>query len=134
MEWYNILTIVIGAFGGITGIISLYNAKPNRTKIEVDVLNKVIDRLDAELANKEKAFQAYKEEVYTRVAEVKREVAADRAENAKFRMAFYQAYRCKFPENIHDCPVIAALEVDEDNTCGSCQSGHINQSKGGNHD
>ena len=54
MEWYNILTIVIGAFGGITGIISLYNAKPNRTKIEVDVLNKVIDRLDAELANKER--------------------------------------------------------------------------------
>lgn len=123
MEWYNILVLILSGFGGISGVISLYNAKPNRTKIEVEVLNKVIERLDTELANKEKAFERYQEEVNVRVAEVKKEVLADRAENAKFRIAIYQAYRCRYPENIHtDCPVIVALEDEAPDTCITCQN------------
>ena len=99
MEWYNIIVLIVGAFGGITGIISLYNAKPNRTKIEVEVLNKVIERLDTDLKNKADEFESYKKSVNKRVDEVKTDVLKEREENARFRIAIYQAYRCRLPGN-----------------------------------
>lgn len=137
MNWTEILGLIGGGAGLVALIkagIDIYNARPNRDKLELDVLNSVIERLDKELARKEEDFSRYKQDVSNRVAEVKQEVMAERKENANFRIAIYQAYRCKYPENIHDCPVIAALEVDKDNTCGSCQSGNRNQTKGGNYD
>lgn len=118
MEWYNILTIVLGAFGGVSGFIAIYNARVNRTKIEVDVLNSVITRLDTELLNKNAEFDAYKQSVNTRVEEVKKEVLEERRENARFRMAIYQAYRCRLPVKIEDCPVIKAFQ--ENDICEEC--------------
>lgn len=113
MNWIEI----IGLIGGGAGIVALikagidvYNARPNRDKLEVDVLNAVIDRLDKELERKAQEFNAYKQQVNERVSEVKLEVLAERRENANFRMAIYQAYRCKFPDTPSECPVIAAFE------------------------
>ena len=122
MNWLEI----VGAVGGAAGIVALikagidiYNARPNRDKLEVDVLNAVIDRLDKELERKAQEFNAYKQQVNERVSEVKQEVLAERRENANFRMAIYQAYRCKFPQTPSDCPVIAAFEASE--TCEGCR-------------
>lgn len=120
MEWYNIIVLIVGAFGGISGIISLYNAKPNRTKIEVEVLNKVIERLDTELKNKADEFEDYKKSVNKDVDEVKKDVLKEREENAGFRIAIYQAYRCLLPAKLDDCPVIAALRVDSCDDCAVC--------------
>lgn len=120
MEWYNIIVLIVGAFGGISGIISLYNAKPNRTKIEVEVLNKVIERLDTELKNKADEFESYKKSVNKRVDEVKTDVLKEREENARFRIAIYQAYRCRLPAKLGDCPVIAALQADACEGCVTC--------------
>ena len=121
MNW----TEIIGLIGGGAGIVALikagidiYNARPNRDKLEVDVLNAVIDRLDKELERKAQEFNAYKQQVNDRVAEVKQEVLAERKENANFRMAIYQAYRCKYPDTPSDCPVIAAFEASE--KCDGC--------------
>ena len=121
MSWLEI----IGAIGGAAGIVALikagidiYNARPNRDKLELDVLNSVIERLDKELARKDAEFSHYKDDVSKRVAEVKEEVMAERRENANFRMAIYQAYRCKFPQTPSDCPVIAAFEAGE--KCEGC--------------
>lgn len=120
MEWYNIIVLIVGAFGGITGVVTLYNAKPNRTKIEVEVLGKVIDRLDVELKNKSKEFEDYKSSVNKRVDEVKKDVLKEREENARFRIAIYQAYRCRLPAKLDDCPVIAALQADSCDDCAVC--------------
>lgn len=98
--------------------IDVYNARPNRDKLEVDVLNAVIERLDKELERKGQEFNAYKQQVNERVAEVKQEILAERTENANFRKAIYQAYRCKFPQTPSDCPVIAAFEASE--RCEGC--------------
>ena len=121
MTWLEIL----GAIGGAAGIVALikagidiYNARPNRDKLELDVLNSVIERLDKELARKDAEFSHYKDDVSKRVAEVKEEVMAERRENANFRMAIYQAYRCKFPQTPSDCTVIAAFEAGE--KCEGC--------------
>ena len=121
MNWLEI----VGAIGGTAGIVALikagidiYNARPNRDKLELDVLNSVIERLDKELARKEEEFSRYKQDVSDRVTEVKQEVLAERRENANFRMAIYQAYRCKLPQTPSDCPVIAAFEAGE--KCEKC--------------
>lgn len=121
MNW----TEILGLIGGGAGIVALikvgidvYNARPNRDKLEVDVLNAVIERLNKELELKAKEFDDYKRQVNDRVAEVKQEVLAERKENANFRMAIYQAYRCKLPQTPNECPVIAAFEAGE--RCEGC--------------
>ena len=121
MNW----TEILGLIGGGAGIVALikvgidvYNARPNRDKLEVDVLNAVIERLNKELELKAKEFDDYKRQVNERVAEVKQEVLAERKENANFRMAIYQAYRCKLPQTPNECPVIAAFEAGE--RCEGC--------------
>lgn len=121
MNW----TEILGLIGGGAGIVALikvgidvYNARPNRDKLEVDVLNAVIERLNKELELKAKEFDDYKRQVNERVSEVKQEVLAERKENANFRMAIYQAYRCKLPQTPNECPVIAAFESSE--RCEGC--------------
>lgn len=113
---------MIGGGAGIVALIKagidIYNARPNRDKLELDVLNSVIERLDKELARKDAEFSSYKKDVSDRVQEVKQEVMEERRENANFRMAIYQAYRCKFPQTPSDCPVIAAFEAN--NQCEGC--------------
>ena len=121
MNWTEILGLIGGGAGIVALIkagIDIYNARPNRDKLELDVLNSVIERLDKELARKEEEFSRYKQDVSNRVAEVKQEVMAERRENANFRMAIYQAYRCKLPQTPSDCPVIAAFEAGE--KCEGC--------------
>lgn len=116
MEWLS----WIGGGAGIVALIKVgidvFNAKPNRDKLEVDVLNAVIERLDKELERKGEEFAKYKQDVNERVAEVKQEVMAERMENANFRKAIYQAYRCKLYETPSECPVISAFE-----SCGNCE-------------
>ena len=116
MEWLS----WIGGGAGIVALIKVgidvFNAKPNRDKLEVDVLNAVIERLDKELERKSEEFTKYKQDVNERVADVKREVMAERLENANFRKAIYQAYRCKLYETPSECPVISAFE-----SCGNCE-------------
>lgn len=121
MNWTEILGLIGGGAGIVALIkagIDIYNARPNRDKLELDVLNSVIERLDKELARKDSEFSSYKQDVSKRVEEVKREVMAERRENANFRMAIYQAYRCKLPQTPSDCPVIAAFEAGE--KCEGC--------------
>lgn len=121
MNWTEILGLIGGGAGIVALIkagIDIYNARPNRDKLELDVLNSVIERLDKELARKDAEFSSYKHDVSERVAEVKAEVMRERRENANFRMAIYQAYRCKFPQTPSDCPVIAAFEAGE--RCEGC--------------
>lgn len=113
---------VLGGGAGLVALIKagidIFNAKPNRDKLEVDVLNAVIERLDKELERKDAEMKKYKQDVNDRVLEVKKEVLAERQENANFRMAIYQAYRCKFPQTPSDCPVIAAFESVK---CDGCE-------------
>lgn len=140
MEWYNILAIVLGALGGVSGIvsaiISLYKAKPEKTTIDVGNMQTMLDeahkmyddmKLEKESVNKE--FHAYKEENMKYVAEFKMrfervEQRLDKTENEvlRLRSAIYQGYRCKYPENVEDCPVIKEYEKKHCNDCKICEN------------
>ena len=135
MEWYNILALIFTAIGGTAGLIALYKAKAEKTTIDVgnmqtmlDEAHKMYDKITEEknLVNQE--FHDYKEENMKYISEFKArfekvERRLDRAEETVFQLkgAIYRGYRCKFPENIEDCPVIREYERVHCDACESCE-------------
>ena len=126
MVWYEILTLVVGAFGGTAGIIAIYKAKPEKTSIEVKNMQTMLDGAhemydDARKETKElrEEFSAYKEENMQYVAEFKARFAKIEDRLAKTELAVYQAYRCPFPPKVADCPV---LKEYEKGNCSECKA------------
>ena len=122
MVWYEILTLVVGAFGGTAGIIAIYKAKPEKTSIEVKNMQTMLDEAhemydDARKETKElrEEFSKYKEENMQYVAEFKNRFAKIESRLEKTELAVYQAYRCPFPPKAADCPVLKEYEK------GSCE-------------
>lgn len=124
MEWYNILSVIVGALGGTAGLISIYKARPEKTKLEIenmqsmlDEAHKMYDEMKEEKESVSKEFSDYKAENMKYVAEFKErfakvETRLDSAEEETrhLKSVILQGYRCKFPDNIEDCPVIREYE------------------------
>ena len=110
MEWYNILVLILGGFGGISGVISLYHAKSNKDTIDIKNLHSIIEEERKEREDLTKEYYQYRQFVDKKVESVKKDLEELKAENKKMIKAIYQAYRCKLPEKMHDCPVIKSFE------------------------
>ena len=110
MEWYNILVLILGGFGGISGVISLYHAKSNKDTIDIKNLHSIIEEERKEREDLSKEYYQYRQLVDQKVASVKKDFEELKAENKKMIKAIYQAYRCTLPEKMHDCPVIKSFE------------------------
>ena len=126
MVWYEILTLVVGAFGGTAGIIAIYKAKPAKTSIEVKNMQTMLDEAhemydDARKETKElrEEFSKYKEENMAYVAEFKNRFAKIEDRLSKTELAVYQGYRCPFPPKVADCPV---LKEYEKGNCEECKA------------
>lgn len=133
MEWYNVLTLVIGAFGGTAGLIAIYKAKPEKTSIEVqnmkdmlDEAHKMFNAMKAEKEAEHEEFEEYKEKNMAYIEQFKErfkkvEDRLDKAENFVFvlKSAIYRGYRCPFPPDVMSCPVIKAFEHDG---CDDCEA------------
>lgn len=126
MVWYEILTLVVGAFGGTAGIIAIYKAKPEKTSIEVKNMQTMLDEAhemydDARKETKElrEEFSKYKEENMQYVAEFKNRFAKIEDRLSKTELAVYQGYRCPFPPKVADCPV---LKEYEKGNCLECKA------------
>jgi hypothetical protein len=124
MEWYNILAVIIGAFGGTAGVISLYKAKPEKTSIEVKNMQEMLEEAhhmydDARNETKElrDEFSEYKKENMGYIAEFKARFAKVESRLEKTELAVYQGYRCPFPPKVADCPV---LKEYEKSNCEGC--------------
>lgn len=136
MEWYNILAIVLGAFGGVGGIVALYKAKPERTSIEVQNMkemlgeaHKMFDKMKEEKEAEHEEFEEYKKNNMEYVSEFKErfkkvEDRLDKAEQFVFTLksAIYRGYRCPYPPNIEDCPIIKAYKGEG---CEDCENHNI---------
>lgn len=126
MEWYNILAIVLGAFGGVGGFVALYKAKSEKTGIDIDNMQQMLDEShkmynDARKETKElrEEFSEYKKENMGYIAEFKERFAKVEGRLEKTELAVYQGYRCPFPPKIADCPV---LKEYEKGNCGDCKA------------
>ena len=133
MEWYNILAIVLGAFGGVGGFVALYKAKPEKTSIEVqnmtemlDEAHKMFNTMKEEKEAEHKDFEEYKKNNMAYVAEFKErfqkvEDRLDKAEQFVFTLksAIYRGYRCPYPPSVEDCPIIKAYKGEG---CDECEA------------
>lgn len=123
MEWYHILSIVLGAIGGIGGIsggISIYHAKSNKQSIDIDNLRDIIEEERTERQNLRNEYEGYKKSVYERIIMLKREFADMKETNINYLKAIQRAYRCKLPSKIEDCPVIK--EFNESGCLHKCEA------------
>ena len=136
MEWYNILSIIVGALGGTAGFVGLYKAKSEKTTIDVgnmqtmlDEAHKMYDEMKEEKDGVTQEFRDYKEETMNYIEQFKARFAKveerlDRAEKTVFQLtgAIYRGYRCKYPDSIEDCPVIKEYEKIHCKACDSCEN------------
>lgn len=121
MEWYNIVLLIlsgVGGIGGVAGGISIYQAKSNKQTIDISNLSSIIKEEREERASLRKEYDDYKESVDERIRMFKVEFEKMKSNNAKYLKAVYQAYRCKYPQNVCDCPVIKAIE--DSDICDEC--------------
>lgn len=134
MEWYNILAIVFGALGGTAGLVGLYKAKSEKTTIDVsnmqtmlDEAHKMYDDMRAEKEAGQEEFKEFKAKNCEYIEAFKKrfeklEKRLDETEETVFHLkgAIYQGYRCKFPMNVEDCPVLKEYERTRCDDCESC--------------
>ena len=129
MNWIEILGTIGGSAGLVALIkvgIDLYNAKSGKTKVDVgnmqsmlDEAHKMYDEATKRYENLANKFDAYKDE-----ADQKEEKRDNKIEELikkfnKLERTVTQAYRCKYPENIQDCPVVKSYE--EKHLCDDCK-------------
>ena len=131
MEWYNVVVLLLGGLGGISGLVGLYKAKSEKTGIDINNMKDMLDEahkmFNAICEEKERVqedFDNYKKDNMKYIAEFKErfanvEARLDKAEQEVFGLqsAVYQGYRCKFPANIEDCPGLKEYEKVQCKKC-----------------
>lgn len=118
MNWYELAMGLLGVIGGGAGFISIYQAKSNKQTIDISNLSSIIKEEREERASLRKEYDDYKESVDERIRMFKVEFDKMKKNNVRYLKAVYQAYRCKFPQNVCDCPVIKAIE--DSGVCDTC--------------
>ena len=129
MEWYNILTLILGGIGGTAGLVGLYKAKSEKTGIDIDnmqqMLNeshKMYDDARAETRELREEFSAYKKETMEYIGEFKARFTHVEDRLEKTELAVFQGYRCPFPPTQEDCPVLQEFNKNKKrrNKCKEC--------------
>lgn len=106
MEWYNIIVLLLGTVGGVGGLISVYHAKSNKDTIDISNFQRLIEEEREERRLLKEEYRGYKETVERKVGKVKADVEKMQRDNQSMITSIYQAYKCKFPQKLHDCPVV----------------------------
>lgn len=120
MEWYGILATVLGALGGIGGIgglVSLYMARSNKTKVDIgnmeemlEAAHKMFDTAIEERERSKEELQKFKEEANKKITDFELRIIKMDGKIDKLEHIIVTAYRCPFPPNLTDCPVLKDYE------------------------
>lgn len=129
MNW----TEILGLIGGGAGIVALikagidvYNAKSNRTTVDLGNMQKMLD--DALKRNDalEQKFNEFVEMTHEYIEKLRATVISrdDKIDNLDERVNHMEkvvnvAWRCKYPDNVEDCPVIQ--EYEKRHLCDECE-------------
>ena len=105
--------------------IDLYNAKASKTKVDVgnmqemlDEAHKMYDEATERYNNLVSRFDSYKEDIEKKEEKRDAKISELISKFNKLERTVTQAYRCKYPENIQDCPVVKSYE--EKHLCEDC--------------
>ena len=135
MSWLEIL----GAIGGSAGIVALikvgldiYNAKSNKTAVDVGnmqemlseahkMFNEAIKRYEAaekRVEDNRLQFKQYVDDIRGEVDELKESDKDKEQRINQLEKVVNVAWRCKYPENVSDCPVVK--EFEKRHLCEDC--------------
>lgn len=129
MVWYEIVVYLLGGFGGLAGVaafiksffmlgvdkdakdISNEHAEIENLKAFINIANENYDRLS-------KQFDEYHDKVDKRITFFKEKFDKMEQEKNALEIATMQAYRCNFPPELNDCPVVQILKASQN--CKGC--------------
>ena len=123
MNLTEIILCLFGAGGLASTIITLIaNKRERKAKadgVEVNNLVRVVNTLTDRINNIEKKADEDREEAHKYVNELRGEIVCLRSQVNTLERVTLQAYRCKYPDNIMNCPVVKAYEEKH---CDSCHN------------
>lgn len=136
MTWLEIL----GAIGGSAGIVALikvgldlYNARSNRTKVDVGNMQEMLEeshKMFNEAVESYKAsekrnednrvqFKNYVDDLRRRMTALEESDREKERRINKLEKVVNVAWRCKYPQNVKDCPVVQ--EFEKRHLCEDCE-------------
>ena len=129
MNLTEIILCLFGAGGLVSTIISLIANKRERKvkadSVEVNNLVTVVNTLTDRINNIEKKADEDRAEAHKYITELRGEIVSLRSQVNTLERVTLQAYRCKYPDNIMNCPVVKAYEEKH---CTSCKN-KVNEDK-----
>lgn len=129
MNWIEI----IGLVGGGAGIVALvkagievFNARSNRTTVDLGNMQKMLNDALKRNDELEKRFNEFVEKTHGYVEELRTAIVSrdDKINSLDERVNNMEkvvnvAWRCKYPDNVEDCPVIQ--EYEKRHLCDECE-------------
>lgn len=129
MNWTEILGLIGGGAGIVALIkagIDIYNAKSVRTGVDISNMEKMLNDSMERYEKLEKKFDEFQESSHQYVTELRDRIVKieDKSQKQEERINGLEkvvnlAWRCKFPTDIKDCPVIK--EYEKRNLCEGCE-------------
>lgn len=120
MDWTQVIVAILGT-GILTTVVNAIISRKERasknTSIDLQNLKGLIDLLTGKISELEGKMKSDRDETHTYITELRTEILTLRQQRDADTKAMLQAYRCKYPEDIKDCPVIKA---QAENTCSGC--------------
>lgn len=135
MNWLEIIT----AIGGSAGIVALvkvgidvFNAKSNKTTVDIKNMQEMLneahrmfneavakyDALEKRIDEDRDKSHAYIEGLRNRIAKIEEKSQKQEERINNMEKVINLAWRCKYPENVSDCPVIK--EYEKRHLCENC--------------
>ena len=129
MNLTEIILCLFGAGGLASTIITLIASKRERKakadSVEVNNLVTVVNTLTDRIKKKKKKADEDRAEAHKYITELRGEIVGLRSQVNTLERVTLQAYRCKYPDNIMNCPVVKAYEEKH---CTSCHN-KVNECK-----
>lgn len=120
MDWIAILGCVLGSTAFTTIINAIINRRERNAKtdgIDIANLTTMINTLSDRMTKIEEKADADRAEAHRYVKELRDEIIGLRGKVNTLERITTQAYRCRYPENILDCPVVKAYEGHQCDMC-----------------
>lgn len=120
MDWTKIIIAIVGT-GILTTIVNAIITRRERTSkndgIDIKNLKELIDILTGRVKEMETQIKDDREETHKYIVNLREEILSLRKQREIDTKAILQAYRCQYPKDIKDCPVIKA---QAENACSVC--------------
>lgn len=125
MEWISWVGGGAGIVALIKAGIDIFNARSNRNTVDLSNMEKMLNdsmarhsKLEEKFDKFQKDSHAYVESLRARIVGMETKINKQEIRMNNFEKVVNTAWRCKYPQNIQDCPVIS--EYEKRHLCADC--------------